>query len=364
MNLEKWLVEYDKKLSSEKNRLDNGFQTSKSSIGSKSIMIKETESNEKERVQNMIQIFDFKAEEHKFLRKDLPQISEEVSKLDKMEQKNREMTRCCDILYDLLNTVKQHIQILEKPEELLQNKIEPYLSMEIIHLRLLKSHTGDMGLEKRLRSRMLLKNTIDRIAENLNWIIQILGDTKNSILEQLRQRCIQSVFITCGQLKYFEASDNNGSQDDSNESPLIFLTKCLNNIKSTYQKKVNYEEKNENSKRGIPRVDTLRFYDDYNGANDDGRFNTMVELSEEIDIKMRVNDQKNSILKAKYDKDLGGETLNIQEMVDRLSSREFKLFNESSRSQISSISESFQDITYSRVLQAQKEKKDFEPVCY
>lgn len=321
---------------------------------------------------------DFKAYESNFLKKILQEFGTECARLDRLDVKDRERQRCCTVMYQVLFSIRQEILILDNTYTFIQDKINPYLSMEIVYIKLLKSFVGITDPEKAPLCEALLKRTIRRVFGQLEWLIQTITRPppgapstqllQSNPLEFFKPKLVEAIDAACEELKYFDSVrraekaqqvatgvSTGTKEDDKNTSCLMLLVEIIFKLRETYKEKVKTEEVVEVKRSGLPVVETLKFYEEGKNTDQaDARFQTMIEMSETMDMKRRVFDEKNTILKAVNNRDMEGEPINLRDIMDKITNRDFKLYITKFPGYFKNESEGFHDKTYERLIRGDR----------
>lgn len=300
----------------------------------------------------------FKDYEKNFLTQILHQFSAECERLDKLPFKNQERVLCCTVLYKTLSDILAEIRLIDS-NSMLTTHFAPYLSMELVYLKLLKYYCGEDSKEKHHSSDNLLNKSSNRILTNVEWVLFNIEGTK---LEWFKSKLVDYISQAGLPFKYYNTvvADNTTSRTilDPNMAPILYLSTYLNILMQRHRKKQGPEEKNvgESVVRNIPRVDMLAFYDDEIDS-DHKMFMNTIEISQEIDYRNKIFNEKNTDQKVFTDRDMNGERVNLRQIIDKIEDRNYRHYIEEKAEYFKESKDTFYEKTYSQIVTSSLQPK-------
>ena len=293
----------------------------------------------------------FKDYERLFLTQILSEFSAESDRLEKLPYKNQERMLCSNALIRMVGDILAEIRLMDS-SNMITNSLGPYLSMELVYLKLLKIFSGEDNREKNPSSDYLLNRTSIRILSNLEWAMLNIEGTK---LEWFKSKIVEYVDQASLSFKYYASSVASQIQTlkliDPLLPPIHYLSSCLRVITLQHKKKLGVEDKSvgETVQRNIPRVDMLSFYEDQIDK-DHKMFMDFIEMNQEIDYRKRTYNEKHSALKVLTDRDMHGETVNLRQITDSIESRTYKYYKAQRAEYFQEPGDTFHDKTYPQIV--------------
>lgn len=317
MNIEKWMNDFD-------------------------LTIRGTSEIKKTPKQVDLQQIDLISYEKIFLQQIFGQLVSEFNQLKKNDTKDQEVNRCCDILQALLSPIKQATLTDECPNSVfIRETVSPYISLEVSFLNLLRS----LSSHSKTSSETILKKTVLRILTRIDWILT--SCTQQRKLDLFRRKVSESIEGSFEEVRYFEVPKYTEDELEMLK-PLQLLTALLTKMQDHHKfHKITKSGSNTLKTREIPEVDTLQFYDGSNAEERSAKFMNMVEMAQDIEYRNKVFDHKNTILKAINDRNMGGEMVNLKDVMDKVESREYKEYKKTHKNYFNQKDEnSFHEKTY------------------
>lgn len=302
---------------------------------------------------NAISTINFKDYEAKFLKQVLKDFSEECKRLDKLDNKNQQRIMCCDVLINLMNNIILEIKASDNSNLVLTDQIAPYLSMEAIYMKLMKSYCGENSYEKDKEYDTFLKMSLDRIHLNLRWI---LNQTNNTKLEFFKKKMVSYISHSILTFKYQNLANStlySAKPTLESMTPTEYLTAQLKELILEFERNstVEIQHVQEVAEIDIPRVDKLEFYEEEEeGLETQKKFMDILELGEEKDIINKSKNERKTILKVIADRDMMGEVVNLRGIFDKIESRSYKYYKRNHQRYFEEPQKSFEKLSYSYII--------------